>query len=116
MMGISRSATVVCAYLVATTKMTPHEALTAVKAKRGIICPNLGFRRQLEEYARQVQDGQGKVRARPGRLGENVAEVIRKLTGGTQKVPNSSTNTSTSSTKVGDTRNQHGLCKPLNPK
>ncbi|KAH9975712.1 protein-tyrosine phosphatase-like protein [Lactifluus volemus] len=85
MMGISRSATVVCAYLVATTRMTPHEALAAVKAKREIVCPNLGFRRQLEEYARQVQDGQGKVRARPVRIGENVTEVIRKLTGGAQK-------------------------------
>jgi atypical dual specificity phosphatase len=95
-MGISRSATVVCAYLVATTRMTPREALAAVKAKREIVCPNLGFRRQLEEYARQVQDGQGKVRARPARLGGNVAEVIRKLTGGAQKGPNSSTTTTTS--------------------
>jgi Dual specificity phosphatase, catalytic domain len=89
LMGISRSATVVCGYLVATMKMTPDEALAAVKAKRGIVCPNMGFRRQLEEYARQVQRGKG--RARPARLGENVAEVIRKLTGGAQKEPNLST-------------------------
>ncbi|KAH9022704.1 protein-tyrosine phosphatase-like protein, partial [Lactarius hengduanensis] len=31
LMGISRSATVVCAYLVATARVTPHEALMAVK-------------------------------------------------------------------------------------
>jgi atypical dual specificity phosphatase len=85
-MGISRSATVVCAYLVATMRMTPDEALAAVRAKRGIACPNLGFRRQLEEYQRQVQAGQGKAPAR--RLGENVVEVIRKLTGGAQKGTN----------------------------
>jgi predicted protein tyrosine phosphatase len=64
LMGISRSATVVCGYLVATMKMTPQEVLAAVKAKRGIVCPNLGFRIQLEEYARAVQDGGGKGCAR----------------------------------------------------
>jgi hypothetical protein len=68
-MGISRSATVVCGYFVATMKMTPQEALAAVKAKRGIVCPNLGFRIQLEEYARVVQDGGGKGRIRWTRQG-----------------------------------------------
>ncbi|EGN91985.1 hypothetical protein SERLA73DRAFT_17524, partial [Serpula lacrymans var. lacrymans S7.3] len=48
--GISRSATVVCAYLVATTSMHPTEAVAFVKAKRGIVCPNIGFRRQLEVF------------------------------------------------------------------
>lgn len=91
-MGISRSATVVCAYLIATTQMTPNEALAAVKAKRGIVSPNMGFLRQLEEYTRQVQAGRGKAPTRP-RLGENVAEIIRKFTGGAQKGPNLSTTT-----------------------
>ncbi|KAI0251776.1 protein-tyrosine phosphatase-like protein [Lactifluus subvellereus] len=108
LMGISRSATVVCAYLIATTKMTPDEALAAVKAKRGIVCPNLGFRRQLEEYARQVQ--RGKVRARPIRLGENVAEIIRKFTGGAQKGPNLSTTTaSTAAVPLSLTSSQVGV-------
>jgi Dual specificity phosphatase, catalytic domain len=90
LMGISRSATVVCGYFVATMKMTPQEALTAVKAKRGIVCPNLGFRIQLEEYARVLQDGRDKGRALPARsrLG---GKVIRKLTGAAQKEPNLST-------------------------
>jgi atypical dual specificity phosphatase len=91
-MGISRSATVVCAYLIATTQMTPNEALAAVKAKRGIVSPNMGFLRQLDEYTRQVQAGRGKAPTRP-RLGENVAEIIRKFTGGAQKGPNLSTTT-----------------------
>lgn len=50
-MGISRSATVVCAYVVATSGMTAHEAIDLAQSKRGIVSPNLGFRVQLEEYA-----------------------------------------------------------------
>ena len=49
-MGISRSATVVIAYLIATSQMTPHEALAAVRAKRAIVKPNRGFMSQLYEY------------------------------------------------------------------
>ena len=78
-MGISRSATVVCAYLVATTKVTPHEALATVRSKRGIVCPNLGFRQQLEEYATQVQAERGRS-FHPAKVGENVVEAIRKRT------------------------------------
>jgi hypothetical protein len=49
-MGISRSTTVVMAYLIATSQMTPQEALTAVRAKRAIVRPNRGFMSQLHEY------------------------------------------------------------------
>jgi hypothetical protein len=49
-MGISRSSTVVIAYLIATTEMTPQEALASVKLKRTIVCPNRGFMSQLQEY------------------------------------------------------------------
>ena len=49
-MGISRSTTVVLAYLVATTQMTPREALVAVRSKRAIVRPNRGFMSQLEAY------------------------------------------------------------------
>jgi Dual specificity phosphatase, catalytic domain len=49
-MGISRSTTIVIAYLVATTRMTPREALAAVQSKRAIVRPNRGFMSQLEEY------------------------------------------------------------------
>ena len=49
-MGISRSTTVVLAYLIATTKMTPREALAAVRSKRTIVRPNRGFMSQLEQY------------------------------------------------------------------
>lgn len=49
-MGISRSSTIVMAYLIATTKMTPHEALATVRSKRAIVRPNRGFMSQLQEY------------------------------------------------------------------
>ena len=102
-MGISRSATVVCAYLVATAKMTPDEALVAVKTKRGIVCPNLGFRRQLEEYANQLNGGGESVRrTRSAKKGVNVAEAIRKLTGMAQKEPNTGSSSSTSTTTISE--------------
>ncbi|KAF8479532.1 protein-tyrosine phosphatase-like protein [Russula ochroleuca] len=55
-MGISRSTTVVIAYLIATTKMTPHEALTSVRSKRTIVRPNRGFMSQLQEYYSKCSD------------------------------------------------------------
>ncbi|KAI0831819.1 protein-tyrosine phosphatase-like protein [Trametes gibbosa] len=60
-MGISRSATVVCAYLMAHRSMTPHEALEYVASRRAIISPNIGFRRQLEIYASRLR-GSRKLR------------------------------------------------------
>jgi len=50
-LGISRSATVVCAYLIATTNLSAEESIAHVQSLRGIVCPNLGFRLQLREYA-----------------------------------------------------------------
>lgn len=49
--GVSRSATVVAAYVALQDRSTAQEALAKVKAKRPGINPNDGFRRQLEEYA-----------------------------------------------------------------
>jgi len=53
MQGISRSATVVCAYLIATEGLEAHEAVDAVQEQRHVVCPNLGFRLQLAKYAEQ---------------------------------------------------------------
>eukprot|EP01103_Thecamoeba_quadrilineata_P008632 TRINITY_DN1836_c0_g1_i1.p1 TRINITY_DN1836_c0_g1~~TRINITY_DN1836_c0_g1_i1.p1 ORF type:complete len:401 (+),score=63.24 TRINITY_DN1836_c0_g1_i1:69-1271(+) len=49
-MGISRSATIVIAYLMSTKKYTFEEAYEFVREKRPIICPNSGFREQLVEF------------------------------------------------------------------
>ena len=60
-MGISRSATVVCAYLIAAHAMPPHEALDFVMSKREIVWPNPGFQRQLQMYAARFR-GRRKLR------------------------------------------------------
>jgi hypothetical protein len=84
-MGISRSTTVVIAYLIATTEMTPFEALASVQSKRTFVRPNRGFMSQLLEYHskssnslqaklgddeppdKEVKSGKGKVKARRDR-------------------------------------------------
>ncbi|KAL7975935.1 hypothetical protein Chor_005493 [Crotalus horridus] len=50
--GISRSTTIILAYLMAVTPLGWLEALEAVKAVRPVANPNLGFRQQLEEFGR----------------------------------------------------------------
>ncbi|EKM50670.1 uncharacterized protein PHACADRAFT_54994, partial [Phanerochaete carnosa HHB-10118-sp] len=47
LMGISRSTTVVCAYLIATNAVTATEAVAFVTKRRNIASPNIGFRSQL---------------------------------------------------------------------
>jgi atypical dual specificity phosphatase len=95
-MGMSRSATVVCAYLVATTEMIVDEAIAFVKKKRSIIQPNSGFKQQLEEYAKQFYR-HGAKQVAPSTIQSSsslsIAERIRLLKDGNKasepKYPNS---------------------------
>ncbi|KAF7799690.1 hypothetical protein EIP86_010932 [Pleurotus ostreatoroseus] len=82
MMGVSRSATVVCAYLVATTPMIASEALAFVRERRSIVRPNSAFQQQLEAYALQFYGKDAKAR-RTTRLGiaDGVADTLRRLRG-----------------------------------
>ncbi|CAB4419244.1 unnamed protein product [Rhizophagus irregularis] len=48
--GISRSPTVMIAYIMKTRKMSYDDAFNHVQSKRPVICPNLGFREQLKLY------------------------------------------------------------------
>ncbi|KAM4689786.1 dual specificity protein phosphatase 22 [Discoglossus pictus] len=52
--GISRSATLVTAYIMAITGLDWEEALKAVKGIRSCANPNMGFQRQLHEF--QIND------------------------------------------------------------
>ncbi|KAJ3732089.1 protein-tyrosine phosphatase-like protein [Lentinula guzmanii] len=54
--GVSRSATVVCAYLISTAGMTAMESITFVQSKRRIVSPNNGFRKQLHSYATSIRE------------------------------------------------------------
>ncbi|XP_062241991.1 dual specificity protein phosphatase 22-A [Platichthys flesus] len=48
--GVSRSTTMVVAYLMTVTDCSWDECLSAVKAVRSIVGPNYGFQQQLQEY------------------------------------------------------------------
>jgi protein-tyrosine phosphatase len=54
LMGKSRSATLVIAYLMKTLKMKFLEAYEHVKKARKIIFPNFGFLKQLREYEKAL--------------------------------------------------------------
>lgn len=48
--GVSRSVTLVVAYIMTVTGLGWQEALAAVKVARPCAGPNLGFQRQLQEF------------------------------------------------------------------
>jgi protein-tyrosine phosphatase len=54
--GVSRSATTVIAYFMATRKMTFMDALNFVKKRRPVIFPNFGFQKQLMEYEKYLKE------------------------------------------------------------
>lgn len=53
-MGISRSATVCIAFLMKHRGMSLRKAYFYVKARRSVICPNLGFWAQMVRYEEQL--------------------------------------------------------------
>mmetsp|Transcript_11764 Transcript_11764/g.18866 ORF Transcript_11764/g.18866 Transcript_11764/m.18866 type:complete len:225 (+) Transcript_11764:69-743(+) len=52
--GVSRSVTVVCAWLMETKNLSAQEALEFVREKRPIVDPNKGFIEQLNEFDKKV--------------------------------------------------------------
>ncbi|NXJ74667.1 DS13B phosphatase, partial [Trogon melanurus] len=58
-MGISRSATLVLAFLMICEDMSLADAIQTVRSHRGI-CPNSGFLRQLRELDLQLGRGKGR--------------------------------------------------------
>ncbi|KAH7904857.1 phosphotyrosine protein [Hygrophoropsis aurantiaca] len=57
MEGVSRSTSVVCAFLIAEYGYTPAQAIQYVKSKRRSAEPNMGFVQQLQEYADSLRSG-----------------------------------------------------------
>ena len=55
---MSRSSTVVVAYLMTATSMGWHDALRYVKSMRPVVNPNLGFQRQLMNFEQSGQRDQ----------------------------------------------------------
>lgn len=58
-MGISRSATVVAAYLIFRHGLTPLQAIACIRLRRPIAYPNPGFQEQLEDYYSVLQMDHG---------------------------------------------------------
>ena len=54
--GISRSATIVIAYIMRKQKMTMNDSLQFVHSKRKCISPNLGFCGQLMMYEKELMN------------------------------------------------------------
>jgi len=61
--GVSRSATIVCAYLMATENLTLTEAIEEVRKCRPCICPNHGFKKQLQLWHQMNFTLEGKTKA-----------------------------------------------------
>ncbi|NWZ72417.1 DS22A phosphatase, partial [Acrocephalus arundinaceus] len=52
--GVSRSTTVLVAYLMTVTELGWDSCLAATKAVRSYVSPNPGFQQQLQEYERTL--------------------------------------------------------------
>ncbi|KAK4313176.1 hypothetical protein Pmani_015460 [Petrolisthes manimaculis] len=55
--GISRSTTIIAAFLIKHHNMNPNEALTFIKQQRPFVNPNSGFMQQLQEYHENITQG-----------------------------------------------------------
>merc|ERR1719273_2383739 len=55
--GVSRSATVVMAYIMKSQKKTLKETLDFVRARRKQVMPNIGFWKQLSTFEKTLFDG-----------------------------------------------------------
>ena len=53
--GVSRSATIIIAYLMQEKRLTFVEALKYVRRRRPIVCPNFGFQKQLLDFEKNLR-------------------------------------------------------------
>ena len=53
-LGISRSTTIILAYVMKTYNATLIEAFKFLRHRRPIVCPNAGFLRQLSDYENEL--------------------------------------------------------------
>ena len=73
--GISRSVSVVAAFLMAQYGWSPMEAVGFIKSKRRVAEPNFGFIQQLHEYARDSLGRKITIPATPAALGASFPSV-----------------------------------------
>lgn len=83
--GVSRSATVVIAYLMQEKDLTFDQAFSFASKKRPVIFPNMGFQRQLQEWERllalRTQTGtksKSQQNGRPKKKNDNSLDYSRR--------------------------------------
>lgn len=93
--GVSRSASVVLAYLMKTKHLSYDEAFAFVKARRPRVSPNSSFSKQLRQFERRLcaERNIAKRKMRTEGRTEDRDVVKRRRTIGPQKPPTSKTNT-----------------------
>lgn len=73
MWGMSRSASIIVAYIMATRKMTLQSALNFVKARRSVIRPNRGFLAQLGLFQQRLEQRERLAQREKRRISKNAA-------------------------------------------
>ncbi|CAI2383548.1 unnamed protein product [Moneuplotes crassus] len=53
--GVSRSSSMICAYLMKTYNWKFAKALSFTQERRWVVCPNSGFQKQLQEF--EIEEG-----------------------------------------------------------
>ncbi|TFK08888.1 Dual specificity protein phosphatase 22-A [Platysternon megacephalum] len=78
--GVSRSTTILVAYLMTVTNLNWEECLAATKVVRSYVSPNFGFQQQLQEYERTLlKEYRAWVRQEYGKNPFNDQEELQRL-------------------------------------
>ncbi|XP_043937694.1 dual specificity protein phosphatase 22-A-like [Protopterus annectens] len=78
--GVSRSTTVLVAYLMTVSKFGWEDCIAAVKAIRSYVGPNFGFQQQLQEFeVKHVKEYRDWLQSQYGRNPFNDQEELQKL-------------------------------------
>ena len=85
MAGISRSVTVVAAYMVRKFKKSSEEVIGQIRRRRPIVNPNRGFIQQLKEFEMsmlvQDRDESQALERKPRKMSDNTSEMRRSSSG-----------------------------------
>ncbi|KAM9121834.1 dual specificity protein phosphatase 22-A-like [Pangshura tecta] len=78
--GVSRSTTILVAYLMTVTDLSWEECLAATRSVRSYVSPNFGFQQQLQEYERTLlKEYQAWIRQEYGKNPFNDQEELQRL-------------------------------------
>jgi len=76
--GVSRSSSCVIAFLMRELGKSYWDALYFTRNRRSIICPNMGFAKQLQEYEAQIKWRKQREEAKKSPVKETIKESLSK--------------------------------------